>query len=165
MTDSSIARITGMFGVACVFRRSHGLSSLCGSSALPRPAMTARRWRGLWPESDWLGHLALVSAAVWLAVTLAADGLMGGAVLATLQGTSDVSAALPLVFGTLLIYNGSIAFAITGLFMVAAGWATLDSGVLPRWTGWIAWISALLCALSIRRCSRAQQTHRGSTTR
>jgi hypothetical protein len=101
------------------------------------------------PESDWLGLLALVSAAVWLAVTLAADGLMGGAVLATLQGTSDVSAALPLVFGTLLIYNGSIAFAITGLFMAAAGWATLDSGVLPRWTGWIAWISAVLCALSI----------------
>jgi hypothetical protein len=101
------------------------------------------------PESDWLGLLALVSAAVWLAVTLAADGLMGGAVLATLQGTSDVSAALPLVFGTLLIYNGSIAFAITGLFMAAAGWATLDSGVLARWTGWIAWISAVLCALSI----------------
>ena len=73
------------------------------------------------PESDWLGLLALVSAAVWLAVTLAADGLMGGAVLATLQGTSDVSAALPLVFGTLLIYNGSIAFAITGLFMARSG--------------------------------------------
>ena len=89
---------------------------------------------------------ALVSAAVWLAVTLAADGLMGGAVLATLQGTPDVSAVLSLVFGTLLIYNGSIAFAITGLFMAAAGWATPDSGVLPRWTGWI---SAVLCALSI----------------
>ena len=74
---------------------------------------------------------------------------MGGAVLTTLQGTPDVSAALPLVFGTLLIYNGSIAFAITGLFMAAAGWATLDSGVLPRWTGWIAWISAVLCALGI----------------
>ena len=33
--------------------------------------------------------------------------------------------------------------------MAAAGWATLDSGVLPRWTGWIAWISAVLCALAI----------------
>ena len=78
------------------------------------------------PESDWLGLLALVSAAVWLAVTLAADGLMGGAVLATLQGTSDVSAALPLVFGTLLIYNGSIAFAIT-----ACSWLQRAG---PRWT-------------------------------
>jgi hypothetical protein len=37
-----------------------------------------------------------------------------------------------------LIYNGSIAFAITGLFLAAAAWATFDSGVLPRWTAWIA---------------------------
>ena len=99
---------------------------------------------------DWLGLLALVSAAVWLAVTLAADGLTGGALSATLPGTADLSAALPPSYsGRCPSYNGSIAFAITGLFMAAAGWATLDSGVLPRSTGWIAWISALLCALSI----------------
>ena len=72
-----------------------------------------------------------MNAVVLMSDRLAADGLMGGAVLATLQGTPDVSAVLSLVFGTLLIYNGSIAFAITGLFMAAAGWATLDSGVLP----------------------------------
>lgn len=183
MTDSSIARITGMFGVACVLLSwaqfplwvIGGAPPFYDSEALARHLYDIRTTafirilmdQGIYvsmmifaagfrhlvrrarPESDWLGLLALVSAAVWLAVTLAADGLMGGAVLATLQGTSDVSAALPLVFGTLLIYNGSIAFAITGLFMAAAGWATLDSGVLPRWTGWIAWISAVLCALSI----------------
>ena len=183
MTDSSIARITGMFGVACVLLSwaqfplwvIGGAPPFYDTEALAQHLYDTRTTafirilmdQGIYvsmmifaagfrhlvrrarPESDWLGLLALVSAAVWLAVTLAADGLMGGAVLATLQGTSDVSAALPLVFGTLLIYNGSIAFAITGLFMAAAGWATLDSGVLPRWTGWIAWISAVLCALSI----------------
>ncbi len=183
MTDSSIARVTGMFGVACVLLSwaqfplwvIGGAPPFYDSEALARHLYDTRTTafirilmdQGIYvslmifaagfrhlvrrarPESDWLGLLALVSAVVWLAVTLAADGLMGGAVLATLQGTSDVSAALPLVFGTLLIYNGSIAFAITGLFMAAAGWATLDSGVLPRWTGWIAWISAVLCALSI----------------
>jgi hypothetical protein len=183
MTDSSIARITGMFGVACVLLSwaqfplwvIGGAPPFYDSEALARHLYDIRTTafirilmdQGIYvsmmifaagfrhlvrrarPESDRLGLLALVSAAVWLAVTLAADGLMGGAVLATLQGTADISAALPLVFGTLLIYNGSIAFAITGLFMAAAGWATLDSGVLPRWTGWIAWISAVLCALSI----------------
>lgn len=46
------------------------------------------------------------------------------------------------------IYVGMM-IAITGLFMAAAGWATLDSGVLSRWTGWIAWLSAVLCALSV----------------
>ena len=48
-----------------------------------------------------------------------------------------------------MIYNGSIAFAITGLFLGAAGWATFDSGVLPRWTGWIAYVAAASCAASV----------------
>ena len=90
------------------------------------------------PESEWLGTLMFGAAAVWLAVTLVADGLMGGAVLDTLRGDADASAVRALVMGTVLIYNGSIAFAITGLFLVSAAWATLDSGVLPRWTGWLA---------------------------
>jgi hypothetical protein len=60
-----------------------------------------------------------------------------------------------------VIYNGSIALAITGFFLAAAAWATFDSGVLPRWTGWIAvagaccrrlgacdvWRSSQLCGL------------------
>jgi hypothetical protein len=165
MTDSSIARITGMFGVACVLLSwaqfplwvIGGAPPFYDSEALARHLYDIRTTafirilmdQGIYvsmmifaagfrhlvrrarPESDWLGLLALVSAAVWLAVTLAADGLMGGAVLATLQGTADISAALPLVFGTLLIYNGSIAFAITGLFMAAAGWAMLCALSIP----------------------------------
>jgi hypothetical protein len=121
MTDSSIARITGMFGVACVLL-SWAQFPLWVIEALARHLYDIRTMafirilmdQGIYvsmmifaagfrhlvrrarPESDWLGLLALASAAVWLAVTLAADGLMGGAVLATLQGTSDVSAALPL---------------------------------------------------------------------
>src|SRR5436190_310919 len=51
--------------------------------------------------------------------------------------------------GTLLIYNGSIAFAMTGLFLGSAAWGTFDSRVLPRWTGWIAVASAVLCAASV----------------
>lgn len=74
------------------------------------------------PESEWLGTLTFGAAAVWLAVTLVADGLMGGAVLDTLRGDADASAVRALVMGTVLIYNGSIAFAITGLFLVSAAW-------------------------------------------
>jgi hypothetical protein len=101
------------------------------------------------PESEWLGTLTFGAAAVWLAVTLVADGLMGGAVLDTLRGDADASAVRALVMGTVLIYNGSIAFAITGLFLVSAAWATLDSGVLPRWTGWLAHMAAALCLISV----------------
>jgi hypothetical protein len=66
-----------------------------------------------------------------------------------LNGHPDPSAVQALIAGTLLIYNGSIAFAITGLFLGAAAWATFDSGVLPRWTGWIAVTGAVLCAVSV----------------
>ncbi len=51
--------------------------------------------------------------------------------------------------GTLLIYNGSIAFAITGLFLAAAGYATFATGLLSRWTGWVAYAGAALCAGSV----------------
>lgn len=183
MTDRSIARVTGLFGLACVALSwaqfplwvIGGAPSFYDREALARHLYDIRTTafirilmdQGIYismmifaagfrhlvrqarPESDWLGVLTFVSAAVWLAVTLVADGLMGGAVLATLQRNADASAVHALVFGTLLIYNGSIAFAITGLFMAAAGWATFSSGVLPRWTAWIACASAALCALAL----------------
>ena len=101
------------------------------------------------PEADWLGLMTFGAAAVWLAVTLVADGLEGGAVLDSLGDPRDPSVVRALVQGTILIYNGSIAFAVTGLFLLSAGWATLESGVLPRWTGWMALTAAGLCFLSV----------------
>ena len=67
----------------------------------------------------------------------------------TSEAPPDPSAVRALIAGTLLIYNGSIAFAITGLFLASAAWATFDSGVLPRWTGWLAVAGAVLCAASV----------------
>jgi hypothetical protein len=101
------------------------------------------------PESEWFGTLTFGAAVVWLAVTLVADGLMGGAVLDTLRGDADSSAVRALVMGTILIYNGAIAFTITGLFLVSAASATLDSGVLPRRTGWLGYAAAALCLVSV----------------
>lgn len=106
-------------------RAKHRMAARVGHREGLRRSTTATRWR-----------------VIWLAVTLVADGLMGGAVLANLQGTP----VRALVFGTLLIYDA-------GLFMAAAGWATFNSGVLPRWTAWIACMSAALCALSMPRGS------------
>ena len=100
-------------------------------------------------ETEWIGTLLFGAALGWLAVTVVADGLEGGAVLDTLNGNADPSAVRALIDGTLLIYNGSIAFGITGLFLVSAAWATFDSGVLPRWTGWIAVAAAVLCLASV----------------
>jgi hypothetical protein len=100
-------------------------------------------------DYEWAGTLVFGSALVWIAVTLVADGLEGGAVLDTLSGRADASAVRALVEGTLLIYNGSIAFAITGMFLGAAGYATFATGVLPRWTGWLAYVGTVLCAMCV----------------
>jgi hypothetical protein len=99
------------------------------------------------PTRGWLGTLLFGAMAVWMGVTLVANGLEGGAALDTLAGNGDPSVVRALTMGSLLIYNGSIAFAITGLFLAAAGCATL--WLLPRWIGWLAFTGAALCAASV----------------
>jgi hypothetical protein len=97
------------------------------------------------PDHEWVGTLVFGAALVWVAVTLVADGLEGGAVLDALSGKADASAVRALIEGTLLIYNGSTAFVLTGMFLAAAGYATFSTGVLPRWTGSVAYVGAALC--------------------
>jgi hypothetical protein len=100
-------------------------------------------------EYEWLSTLTFMAGAVWWAVSLVADGLEGGAVLDTVGGMADPTAVRTLVEGTLLIYNGSVAFAVTGLFMASAGYAILATGALHRWIGWLACFSAVLCVAAI----------------
>lgn len=100
-------------------------------------------------DYEWIGTLMFGTLIVWIAITLVADGLQGGAVLDTLGGNADPSAVRALTEGTLLIYNGSTAFVITGIFLAVSGFATFGTGVLPRWTGWIAYTGAVLCIVCI----------------
>jgi hypothetical protein len=100
-------------------------------------------------QYEWVGALIVAAMAVWLGVTLVANGLEGGIVLDTLNGDADPSAARALTMGYLLIYNGSIAFVMTATFLGAAGYATFATGILPRWTGWLACAAALLCVACI----------------
>jgi len=51
--------------------------------------------------------------------------------------------------GYLLIYNGSLAFVMTALYLAAAGYATFATRILPRWTGWLAYAATVLCVASI----------------
>lgn len=101
------------------------------------------------PDYEWVGTLLFGAMAVWVGVTLVANGLEGAAALDTLGGKADPSAVRALTEGTLLIYNSSIAFAMTGFFLAVAGYATFATGVLPRWTGWVAYVGVALCAASV----------------
>ncbi|MBY0563197.1 MAG: hypothetical protein K2P58_03335 [Hyphomonadaceae bacterium] len=97
------------------------------------------------PDWEWLATLMFGAAAVWLGVTLVADGLAGGAVLDAISASPDPTAVRALILGTFLIYNGSTAFVMTALFLTAAGLATLATKALAAWTGWFALFAAALC--------------------
>lgn len=98
---------------------------------------------------EWVGTLAVMTMSVWVGVTLVANGLEGGIALDTLNSNGDPSVARALTMGYLLIYNGSIAFVMTGFFLAVAGYATFTTHILPQWTGWIAYAGTLLCVISI----------------
>jgi hypothetical protein len=101
------------------------------------------------PEYEWAATLVFGAGLIWMAVTLVADSLEGGAALDTLGGKADPTAVRALVEGALLIYNGPIAFVTTGLFLGGAGYAGWATGALPRWTAWLAYVGAALCAASM----------------
>jgi hypothetical protein len=98
---------------------------------------------------EWLGTLSFGAMAVWVGVTLVANGLEGGAVLDAQSGHGHPAVARALTMGYLLIYNSSIAFIMTALYMGAAAFATLATRILPRWTAWLAWVSTASCVLAI----------------
>jgi hypothetical protein len=54
---------------------------------------------------EWLGTLSFGAMAVWVGVTLVANGLEGGAVLDAQGGRGDPAVARSLTMGYLLIYN------------------------------------------------------------
>ena len=101
------------------------------------------------PEHEWVGTLSFGAMAVWVGVTLVANGLEGGAALDAYGGQGDASVARALTMGYLLIYNSSIAFVMTAMYMGCVASVTLATGILPRWTGWLAWASVVLCVLAI----------------
>lgn len=101
------------------------------------------------PDYEWTGTLLVSATGIWVGVSMVGGSLEGGAVLDTLGGNADPSAVRSLIEGYLLLYNGATAFVMTGLFLGAAGYATFATGILPRWTGWLAYIATALCAISV----------------
>ncbi|MDQ0662767.1 hypothetical protein QFZ35_001265 [Arthrobacter ulcerisalmonis] len=97
----------------------------------------------------WAASLVMASMGVWLGVTLVANGLEGGLALDAQAPVPDPSVNRALTMGYLLIYNSSIAFVITALFIGAAGYGAAATGVLPPWTRWLAYGAVLLCMAAV----------------
>ncbi len=94
------------------------------------------------PDYEWASMLVFTAGLVFAMLTLLGDTLAGGAALDTVSGQADPAVVRALWEGSIPAF-GAIGLIIMALFMASAGYAILASAALPRWTGWVAYVSAV----------------------
>ncbi|MFB2556571.1 hypothetical protein [Herbiconiux liangxiaofengii] len=100
------------------------------------------------PDLQWIANIAYGAGLLFIAVTLVGDGLEGATALDTTDLTADPSSLRALTVGHTLMF-GTIGCTLNALVAAAAGYVTLASGALPRWTGYVALAVAALNLLSV----------------
>jgi hypothetical protein len=101
-------------------------------------------------ESDleWVADLAFGAGLLFVGVTLVGDAMEGGAALDAASGHPDPSVLRALTEGHMLMF-GSIGCVLLALVSAASGYVTLASGALPRWTGIVAYVVAVLNVIAV----------------
>jgi hypothetical protein len=101
-------------------------------------------------ESDleWVADLAFGAGLLFVGVTLVGDAMEGGAALDAASGHPDPSVLRALTEGHMLMF-GSIGCVLLALVSAASGYVTLVSGALPRWTGIVAYVVAVLNVIAV----------------
>lgn len=92
---------------------------------------------------EWLADLVYGAGLVFVGTTLVGDALEGGGALEAADGHPDASVLRALTEGHTLLF-GSIGCVLLALVSGASGYVILASGALPRWTGWVAYVVAIL---------------------
>ncbi|MEU9083808.1 hypothetical protein [Streptomyces sp. NPDC048357] len=91
------------------------------------------------PACGWVADLAHGAALAYIAVTFVAHSLQAGEVIAADEPLDPTITAE----GSYLLY-GSIGRILTAVFLVAAGYAAVRSGLLSRWAARSAYVIALI---------------------
>ncbi len=94
------------------------------------------------PDYEWVSTLVFGAGLVVITLELAGDALQGGAALDTYV-KADPTVVRGLMEGSFIFY-GAIGLVMSALLLASAGYATLATGVLPRWTGWVAYAAAVI---------------------
>lgn len=92
-------------------------------------------------ELRWVADIGFGAGIVFVAVTLVGDAMAGGAALDTQGATADASAIRALTEGHILMF-GVVGGVLTALVMGASGFLVIATGILPRWTGVVAFVCA-----------------------
>jgi hypothetical protein len=93
------------------------------------------------PGYEWVASLLFGVGLVVIALELVADGLEAGAALDTVV-RADPTIVRGLMEASFPMY-GAIGLIMAALMLATAGYATLGTDVLHKWTGWFAYGAAL----------------------
>jgi hypothetical protein len=94
------------------------------------------------PDYGWVATVVFGSGLVVLTLELAGDALAGGAALDT--STKADPTAVRALWEASIVFYGAIGLMMSALLLAALGYATLASGLLPRWIGWLAVAGAVV---------------------
>ena len=94
------------------------------------------------PDYEWVSTLVFGAGLVVLTLELVGDALQGGAALDT-SVQANPTVVRGLMEGSFVFY-GAIGLIMSALLLASAGYATLATGVLPRWAGWAAYAAAVV---------------------
>jgi len=86
-------------------------------------------------DYEWVATLVFGVGLVFAMLTLMGDALAAGAALDTVGGKAEPVVVRGLWEASVPAF-GAMGLIIMALFMASAGYATLVTGALPRWTGW-----------------------------
>jgi hypothetical protein len=93
------------------------------------------------PDLDWIGSVMYGAGLVFISVTLVGDALDAGTALDVWDLTPDPSVIRALIEGHTLMF-GSTGAVLLALVSATAAYLTFASGVVPRWTGILAGLTA-----------------------
>ena len=94
-------------------------------------------------EQEWLATLFFGIGLVYSALTLVSDSITGGVGLDAIGGSPDPTAIRALTESTILMF-GSVGLILIAAMLFLAGYLTFSTGALPKWTGWVAFLAAIL---------------------
>lgn len=95
------------------------------------------------PHHRWIADLAFSAGIVFVAITLVGDSMDAGSALDAFKHTPDASVIRALTEGHIFIF-GSIGAVMIALITTCFAYITLATKVVPRWTGHLAYIVAIL---------------------
>lgn len=94
-------------------------------------------------DLQWIADVGFGAGLVFVAITMVGDAMEAGSALDVVRLTPDVSAIRALTEGHAVMF-GATGCVLLAVVSASSAYCVLASGVLPRWTGVVAWVVAAL---------------------